>query len=414
MENGTVKKKKSSSYLLIILVLVIVIAGAGYFIKTRVMAKDSAGESQQSAAVTLGSIENVVTATGTLEPGDYVDVGAQVSGQLTKIYFDVGESVKKGDLLAEIDPTLFKADVDSTRAQLNYQKAEYKDLSAKLTLAEYQAKRQRSMYADGATSEENLKTAETDLLSAEAQLEMLKAQIEQTESELVSARTKLNYARIYAPMDGTVVSVSARQGQTLNANQSTPTILQIADLSVMTVNTEVSEADVSKLKAGMDAYFTTLGSQTQRWYGKVQLIEPTPTVENNVVLYNAKFDVDNNSGALLPQMTAQVSFVVASAENALIVPASAVNFMTRPGGANRSQGAVGGRGGGRPGEVQVMLADRTTETRQVRTGISNRIQIQILSGLQEGEQVILTAMRSTGAGANSNSGPPFGGMPRMH
>ncbi len=413
MENGTVKKKKSSSYLLIILVLVIVVAGGGYLFKTRGMAKDSAGESQQSAAVTLGSIENVVTATGTLEPSDYVDVGAQVSGQLTKIYFDVGESVKKGDLLAEIDPTLFKADVDSTRAQLNYQKAEYKDLSAKLALAEYQAKRQRSMYADGATTEENLKTAETDLLSAEAQLEMLKAQIEQTESELVSAETKLNYARIYAPMNGTVVSISARQGQTLNANQSTPTILQIADLSVMTVNTEVSEADVSKLRSDMDAYFTTLGSQTQRWYGKVQLIEPTPTVENNVVLYNAKFDVDNKNGALLPQMTAQVSFVTASAENALIVPASAVKFMTRPGGGSRPAGMAGGRGGGRPGEVQVVLADGTLEVRQVRTGISNRVQIQILEGLQEGEQVVVTAAHSSSSSSNRNSGPPFG-MPPMH
>src|SRR5690606_5199909 len=137
----------------------------------------------------------------------------------------------------------------------------------------------------------------------------LSAEVLQAESNLKANETTLGYTRIYAPMDGTIMSLQARQGQTLNANQQAPIILRIGDLSTMTVWTQVSEADVAQLKPGMPAYFTTLGSGKQRWTGRLQQILPTPEILNNVVLYTALFDADNRDQQLLPQMTAQVFFV---------------------------------------------------------------------------------------------------------
>lgn len=351
---------------------------------------------QNVAVVQRGDIEEVVTATGMLQPRDYVDVGAQVSGQLRKIHVEVGSEVQAGALLAEIDPTLFTARVDASRAQLRFQRAQLQDREAQLALAEIQYQRQKNLLAEEATTTEALQNAEAELKSARAQIEMLKAQIEQTDSSLRADEANLNYARIYAPMAGTVVSITARQGQTLNANQQAPIILRIADLSTMTVQTQVSEADVSRLRLGMEAYFTTLGSQERRWYGKLHRIEPTPTVQNNVVLYNALFDVDNANRALMTQMTAQVFFVVAQAKDALLLPMSALSMTpVRPAAGNGEGGPT------RRATVQVMAAGSGFSPREVEVGVSNRIQAQILSGVQEGERVLAT---QTGLGARPAAG----------
>ncbi|WP_232023934.1 efflux RND transporter periplasmic adaptor subunit [Sulfurivermis fontis] len=375
--------------------------GAGAYLAWRYFFAAAAGPVQNIAVVQRGDIEEVVTATGMLQPRDYVDVGAQVSGQLHRIHVDVGSEVKEGDLLAEIDPTLFRARVDASRAQLRYQRAQLQDREAQLVLAEIRHRRQKNLLAEEATTVEALQNAEAELKSARAQIEMLKAQIEQTESSLRADEANLNYARIFAPMAGTVVSITARQGQTLNANQQAPIILRIADLSTMTVQTQVSEADVSRLRLGMEAYFTTLGSQERRWYGKLHRIEPTPTVQNNVVLYNALFDVDNPNRALMTQMTAQVFFVVAEAKEALLVPMSALTMQPA-----RPAADIGdGRSRTRRATVQVVAEDGGITPREVEVGISNRIQAQILSGLQEGERVVSTP---SALGARAAAG----GMPR--
>ncbi|HEY1091873.1 MAG TPA: efflux RND transporter periplasmic adaptor subunit, partial [Burkholderiaceae bacterium] len=283
----------------------------------------------QIASVQRGDIEDLVTATGTLQPLDYVDVGAQVSGQLKKIHVEVGSIVQQGDLLAEIDPTVLLANVDASRAGLRNLQANLLVREAALVLARDQHQRQKNLMAEDATTIEALRTAENNLRSAEAQLAAQKASIEQTQSTLRASEANLNYARIYAPISGAVVSVTARQGQTLNANQSAPIIMRVADLATMTVQTQVSEADISKLRPGMQAYFTTLGSQGQRWYGKLRKVEPTPTVTNNVVLYNALFDVPNTNQSLMTSMTAQVFFVAAQAQSTLLVPAAAVQSAPR-------------------------------------------------------------------------------------
>src|ERR1043165_3864861 len=179
------------------------------------------------------------------------------------------------------------------------------------------------MKAD-ATTQDAVDTAAAALGSARAQIDVLKAQIEQTEPTLRGDQANLSYTKIYAPMSGTVVVQNAKQGQTLNANQQAPLIVRIADLSTMTVQSQVSEADVAKLQPGMRVYFTTLGDTGKRWYGTLRQINPTPETVNNVILYDALFDVDNRDGALMTQMTAQVFFVAAEAKDAVLVPVSAL------------------------------------------------------------------------------------------
>lgn len=292
--------------------------------------------------------EDLVSATGLLQPRDYVDVGAQVSGQLKKLHVEVGSEVTEGQLLAEIDAEQSQARVDASRASLRAQRAQLAQSQINLDKAERDLQRLRRLWKEDATTEELVQNAETTVAATRAQINTQKAQIEQLQATMRVEESNLKYTRIYAPMAGTVVSITAKQGQTLNTNQAAPIILRVADLSTMTVQTQVSEADVSRLRPGMQAYFTTLGSQGRRWYGTLRKIEPTPTVTNNVVLYNALFDVENPGQRLMSQMTAQVFFIVAQARDTLVVPMAAVSLQ-RPG----SQ-----RGDGRPAEAEGQGAPR--------------------------------------------------------
>lgn len=343
-----------------------------------------------TATVKRGDIEALVTATGVLQPRNFVDVGAQVSGQLEKLHVEVGDQVQAGDLLAEIDATVYLARVDGTRAQLRNQQALLKERQAQLSLAEIQLRRQQNLVRQAAGTREQVEVGEASLRSAEAQVEALQAQLEQTQSTLRAEEANLQYARIYAPMDGTVVSIEARQGQTLNAAQQTPILMRIADLATMTVQAQVSEADIGRLKLGMPVYFTTMGSQNRRWDGELSRIEPTPEVENNVVLYSALFDVPNDGGRLLPQMTAQVFFIAAQAENALVLPVAALRFEDRGAGARQDTDE-----GTRTAKVQVMGPGGQREERTVQVGVTDRVHAEIVSGLEEGEQVVI-GLRATG------------------
>jgi macrolide-specific efflux system membrane fusion protein len=321
------------------------LAGAGYWGWQKVNAGRNSREQYQIATVQRGDIQDLVTATGTVQPRDYVDVGAQVSGQLKKLHVEVGTVVQSGDLLAEIDPTVLLATLDARRAGLRNQQATLTERESTLALALLQATRQKNLMAADATTAEALQEADAAVRAARAQIEAVKAQIAQTQSQMRGDEANLNYTKIFAPMGGTVVSVTARQGQTLNANQSAPIILRVADLSTMTVQTQVSEAEVNKLRMGMEVYFTTLGGQGRRWYGELRKVEPTPTVTNNVVLYNALFDVANTNQALLPSMTTQVFFVAASAKDVMLVPTAAVTLQRANAGGGTGAGgnATGGR-----------------------------------------------------------------------
>jgi len=396
---------------------VAVVAAGGYFAWTKWIFPADPAAQFATAVTQRGDLEDVVTATGTLQPRDFVDVGTQVSGQLRKLHVDVGAVVKQGELLAEIDPTVFAARVDADRAQLANLRAQLADRAAQHVLAEQQFERQQSLMRENATSDEAVQTASASLQSARAQIAALRAQIQQVESQLRGDEANLGYTKIYAPMAGTVVSQTAKQGQTLNANQQAPIILRIADLSTMTVQTQVSEADVPKLHVGMDVYFTTLGGDGKRYYGKLRQINPTPNIVNNVVLYDALFDVPNPSGDLMTQMTAQVFFVLASAKNALLVPISALEPIR--GAGERRRGARSGgpantpriapdprmRFAGKEALVRVLDSRGKVEERRVQVGAVNRVAAAIVSGLEPGERVV------TGARTGDRA-VPTGRMPR--
>jgi membrane fusion protein, macrolide-specific efflux system len=333
------------------------------------------GSTSEALIVTVetADVEDNVTALGNLQPRDYVDVGAQVSGQLDRLLVDVGATVKKGDLLAEIDPQLQSAKVAADKAQLENLRAQQADRQAQLDLARGQYQRQKMLKAANATSEDAYQSALSSMRSGEAGVNSIKAQIKQTSSTLAADEVTLGYTKIYAPMAGTVVSVTAKQGQTLNANQQAPVILRVADLSTMSVFTQVSEADVPKLKVGMDAYFTILGAPRKRWEGKLRQILPTPENVNNVVLYTALFDVPNKSGELMTQMTAQVFFVISGVKDAVSVPVAALKRY-------------------RPRQklfkAMVVTESGAQEERIVKVGVTNRVAAQVIEGLAVGDRVV--------------------------
>jgi len=332
---------------------------------------------------------------------------------LRKIHVEIGAAVKDGDLLAEIDPTVYQAKVDAGRAQLLNLKAQLADKQAQLVNARQQFERERNLMKAKATSEGAYQNAEATFASAMAQVDALKAQIQNTESVLRGDETNLGFTKIHAPMAGTVVAQIAKQGQTLNANQQAPIVLRIADLSTMTVWTQVSEADIGRLRIDMDVYFTTLGQSDRRWRGKLRKILPTPEIVNNVVLYNALFDVPNRTGELLPQMSAQVFFVSARARDALLVPMSALKPVGGKAGKKKHKPAAeqtkAGEAATAPAivddgpkptryRVEVLMPGGAVEERDITVGITNRVSAQVLSGLAEGERVVVGAPRQSKTG----------------
>lgn len=381
--------KRTPLIILSSLVVIALLGGGAWWLW---FARADTKPSFRTQTVTLGDVEDTVSAVGVLQPLNYVDVGTQVSGQLRTILVDFGARVEKGALLAQIDPTIYEARVSADIANLQALRAQKSDKQVQLGLAERQFARQKNLLAGRATSQDAYDSAEAGRRSLQAQIAVLDAQIQQGESTLKSDQANLSYTKIYAPMTGTVVDITARQGQTLNANQSAPIILRIADLDTMTVKTQVSEADVPKLHIGMTAYFTTLGQPDKRREGKLRQILPTPEVVNNVVLYSALFDVANPDNDLLTQMSAQVFFVVSKAENLPVVPMAALRPLPPS--------------SGQPGKTKYALRviENGQPTRRVvDVAASNRINAAIASGLKAGEEVVIDL---------ANLRPAQGGAPQ--
>ncbi len=353
----------------------VVVLGGGYWW----LGGDDDGEDEpatRTATVGYRQLGDLVTAAGKLKPSAIVEVGAQVSGQLHRLHVQVGDRVAAGDLLAEIDATIQRNLVKASRASVESQEAALSASQSALRLAEAEAERQRRLMAENATTAVALERAEDALVRARSNLAGAQARTESSRANLTSEEAKLGYANIYAPADGTVLQLIAAEGQTLTATYVTPVILHLADLSTMTVEAKVAEANIGKLTVGMGAYFTTLGGRDRRWRGTLRQVMPRAVVEANVATYTALFDVDNADGALLADMSAQVFFEISEPRRILAVPLDMVSDFAR------------NDAGRMTGEVNLLGADGVAAPRRITIGETSHTHAEVLEGLVEGDRVV--------------------------
>ena len=362
----------------IVTAVAITAALATWLLISRAEAEKEANNTGNVIEIVSDDIEEVVTAQGKLEPKNYVDVGAQVSGQLKTVRIAIGDNVKAGDLIAEIDPQIYEARLAGNEARLRTLEAQRVEQQVIVNQAQQMRGRNETLQKSGAVSKQAFEDAETALKIASAKLAAVEAQIDESRSTIAGDKASLNYTRIFAPMSGTVVLQGVRAGQTLNASQSAPTIVQLADLDTMTVRAQVAEADIMRIKAGMPVYFKTLGSRERRWQGKVRQLLPSPEVINDVVLYNVLVDVDNADRQLMSGMSTQMFFVVGKAKNVPVLPTAVL--MRRAPRQDSEKGEAY--------QVQVAEGDGSSE-RIVHVGLMDRSKAEIRAGLSLGDRIIL-------------------------
>ncbi len=416
-------KIKSSKVILIVVGIAIIAAISWFMLKPK-------NEQPQfiSTEVVRGDIEDSVLATGDLEATKMVSVGAQVSGQVKKMYVKLGDQVKQGQLIAQIDSVRQTNDLKTAEASIKNQQAQLATKQANLAKVEAEYNRQKSMFAQDATSKAEYESALAAFKTAQAEITAMNAQIEQSKLTLATAKEDLGYTQIVAPMTGTVVAIVTEEGQTVNANQSAPTIVKLAQLDTMTIKSQISEADVMKVEEGQKVYFTTLGDSEKKRYATLRQVEPAPESINTessntsssssstAIYYNALFDVPNDDGKLRIDMTAQVYIILAEAKDVLTVPASALQ--SRPQRAKRNtdkksdadktdtknqadadrpqrleltadEKALVDQGKASIATVRVVQADGTAKRQQVLIGLNNRVTAEVIRGLKQGDQVVI-------------------------
>lgn len=340
--------------------------------------------------VVRGNIEQVVEATGTLKPLELVSVGAQVSGRIEALHVKLGDKVKTGDLIAEIDSRSQRNALQNARAAERSARGNRNALAARLRQYELMLVRQAKLLDLQAVSRADYEVAKANVDASRGEIAALDADIVQRQTDVDAAQTNLDYTRITAPANGTVLAVVARQGQTVNAVQSAPTIVMLGNQDTMTVFAEISEADVVNARLGQEVFFTILGDTGRRYTSTLRDIAPAPESITNedassmqlrsasggsrtAMYYNGQFDVDNSDGRLRSYMTAQVRIVLGRASKVLTLPSSAL-------GERAADGSY---------TVQVASTDGRVASRRILVGLDDQIRVEIRSGLKEGEQVVL-------------------------
>ena len=417
-----------------------------------------------TATAEIGDIENNVMASGKVKALNTVDVGAQVSGEVTRLFVEVGDEVQKGDLIAQIDQVTQKNSLSNEQASLEQSEAALQSAraeslsrqaglkSAQADLASRQAElrqaqadfsRLQGLLAIDAISQQDydtqgtkVQTAQAAVANARASIDTAKAAIATTAANINSqqaalrksqtnvstAQEDLSYTTIRAPMSGTVVSVTTEQGTTVNANQSAPTIVTLADLSTVRINAQISEADVINVKAGLPVYFNIIGNPDQKYDSILKAIEPAPekisdTSSTDAAIYYVGYiEVPNTERRFRIDMTAQVYIVINQAKDALLIPSAALQPAGKTGKSKNSKNVstkntvtnVDSDSTATMANVRVLKADGTVVEQAVTVGINNRVNAEILSGLKKGDEVILS---EEGPDSGSKGGGGRGGRP---
>jgi macrolide-specific efflux system membrane fusion protein len=393
------RRRRPSGRLFWSAVLLAILAAGGWYVWQFYLAPKPATV-PETVAVARGDIQQTVLANGILQANSLVSVGAQVSGRIEKLDVKVGDTVKQGQLIAEIDPSDQQNAVKSAQAQLDIAEAQLSAQQATVRQDQAALDRINALVAKGVGTKADQGTAQATLDVAKAQINVLNAQIEQAKLAVDTANLNLSRTRITAPNAGTVVAVLVDQGQTVNATQTSPTIVKLADVSTMEIKAQISEADVPRVKPGQDVYFTILGDPDTRISAKLLSIDPAPDSiatdsdtttpsTTNAIYYNGLFQVPNPDGKLRIDMTANVTIILAESKDALIVPASALTKTPR---------------GAYLADVYNPATGETTPHR-VTVGIDNNVTAEILSGLDEGDLVVAKGVSfgRQGAAANGKS-----------
>ncbi|MEO5796435.1 MAG: efflux RND transporter periplasmic adaptor subunit [Rhodoferax sp.] len=359
-----------------------------------------------TATAALVDLEQAVLATGTLQAFKQVSVGAQASGQIKSLKVALGDTVKKGQLVAEIDSLTQQNNLRTAEAALANVQAQLLVQKATLKQAELSYQREKTLLAADASARATFEAADAALQTARAQVGAAQSQITQAQIAVSTARLNLGYTQILAPIDGVVVALVAQEGQTVNANQSTPTILKLARLDTITVKAQISEADVVRVKPGQKVYFTILGAPDKRYTTTLRTVEPAPdsiltdtttattTTSASAIYYNGLLDVPNPEGLLRISMTAQVNIVLSEAKQVLSIPSA----------------ALGDRDRDREGRSTVRVVDNTGQAvpRSVKVGLNNNVNAQILDGLAVGDRVVVGEAAADGTPGSTRMRRPPG------
>lgn len=377
-----------------------VAAGAAYYFLS---SNNKQETTYLTESVTRGNVEKTVVASGSVESVNEVDVGAQASGKITKLYVKLGQEIKKGEMIADIDSTTQINTLNTKKAALVSYQAQLKAKKTAYDVALSSYNRLSKLYTQKATSLDSLNTAKSTLDNAKAEMEAIEANIKQAEIEVNTAETNVSYTKITAPMDGTVISVPVSEGQTVNANQTTPTIVTIADLSKMKIKPEISEGDITKVKAGQEVSFTILSDSQTVYHSVIDSVDPANTTTtdssstssstssssssstSSAIYYYANVLIDNPDRTLRIGMTTENNIKIANAKDVLLV----------------SNMAIQKRNG--KSFINVLNDKNQPEPREVETGVQNDFHTEIKSGVNEGEKVIVSQVAN---------GEKVGSMPR--
>ncbi|MCQ9120711.1 efflux transporter periplasmic adaptor subunit [Rodentibacter pneumotropicus] len=353
--------------------------------------------------VTRGNIEKTVVASGSISSINEVDVGAQVSGKITRLYVILGQEVKKGDLIANIDSTTQINALNTKKAALASYQAQLKAKETALSVAQSAYSRYSKLYGQKATSLDELNNAKNTFDAAKSEVDALKESIKQAEIEVNTAETNVGYTQITSPIDGTVISTPISEGQTVNSAQTTPTIVTVADLNKMLVKPEISEGDITKVKAGQAVSFTILSDPNTHYKSVISSVDPATTTKSDntstsssssstssstsAVYYYANLIVDNPDRTLRIGMTTENNIKIADAQNVLLVSNMAIQ---------KREGKT---------FVNVLNENNQPEMREVEIGVQNDFQTEIKSGLAEGDKVIVSQVAVGEQVGNSGRGP---------